>query len=145
MQQFNASLWKGLIEAIRSDDGRGIDSLHASVGLSDLVLSADPEDPEARTPLMWAYWFGKPAAASAILRAGANYNQLDAHGNSARWYAERLGCGASAERMSSAIDAKVRRLSMESIIARSHKADAPQQAPEGAVSAPKGRRRRPPL
>lgn len=145
MQQFDANLWKTLIEAIRADDGQRIDELHASIGLGDVVKASDPEDANGKTPLMWAYWMGSPSAASAVLRAGAVYAQLDAKGNSARWYAERLGCGVSAERMDVAIDANVRRLSMESVITRARAADEASTPPDGAHPIQSRRSRRPPI
>ena len=112
---------------VEADDGPGIDSL-ASIHraeLSAVLVSHHASDERRRTPLMLAYWWGKPLAAAALVNAGSDYQQGDAAGNGAAWYARRFGKGATEQSGARLIEANVRRLSMESVISTATAPDAP--------------------
>lgn len=115
--------------AIEADDDAGIGAMHASGHLARLLRSYDPADDKRRTPLMLAYWLNKPAAAKALVNAGSDYQQQDADGNNAAWYAQHLGVGERASQMDEAIEAGTRRLSMDRVIDQD-KAQSADQAPD---------------
>ena len=108
------------MHAIESDDAASIDSM-AAAGANEfkaVLVGRDPQDADCRTPLMLAYWWGKPLAASALVNAGSDYQQEDAKGRSAAWYARRFGKGQRELEMSRFIGVEERRISMESVIAK---------------------------
>jgi hypothetical protein len=118
MQTFQSELWTGLIRLVEADDGPGITAWAAPLGDSPSAVLRwhHPEDEDERTLLMLSYWWGKASAAKALVNAGADYQQQDAKGRGAAWYAQRFGKGAREIEMSNAIGAAVRRISMESVI-----------------------------
>lgn len=108
------------MHAIEADDSKTIEAM-ASTGGDDFVAllgAHHPSDEGQRTPLMLAYWWGKPLASTALVNAGSNYQQRDAKGHGAAWYARRFGKGQVEFEMSSLIDAGERRISMEDVIAK---------------------------
>lgn len=76
---------------------------------------------------MLAYWWGHSLAASALVQAGAVYEQTDAQGNNAAWYARRFGKGARQREMEQVIDSAERRISMEKILDRHQEAAEPAE------------------
>lgn len=120
MQLLDPTIWKSLMRAIEADDGNAIETMAATGGDDFVALlgAHHPLDEARRTPLMLAYWWGKPLASSALVNAGSNYQQRDARGHGAAWYARRFGKGLAESEMSSLIDAGERRLSMDKVIAK---------------------------
>ena len=111
------------MHAIEADDDKSIDSL-AAAGADDFratLVAFDPQDAERRTPLMLAYWWGKPLAAAALVNAGSDYQQQDAKGRGSAWYARRFGKGQSELDLTRQIEAGERRISMESVISKAEK------------------------
>lgn len=121
MQPPQLIFWKQLMSAIEADDSKAIDAMLAAgvENFAPLLSAHHPLDQAKRTPLMLAYWWGRPLAATALVNAGSLYQQEDANGNGAAWYARRFGKGEAEARMSSLIDAGERRLSMSKLISTS--------------------------
>jgi len=120
MQPPNHTIWTSLMHAIEVDDSKAIETM-ATAGGDDFVAllgAHHPLDEGQRTPLMLAYWWGRPLASTALINAGSNYQQRDARGHGAAWYARRFGKGLAESEMSSLIDAGERRISMEKVIAK---------------------------
>lgn len=118
------------MRAVDADDRAGIEALHAAGTLAPLLGAHKPDDDRRRTPLMLAYWYGKAKAAQALVNAGSDYQQPDAAGNSAAWYARHFGAGERQTQMNDAIEAGTRRLSMDRVIDQA-KAEAPPPPPAG--------------
>lgn len=65
---------------------------------------------------MLAYWEGKACAAGALIKAGANYHQVDAQRRDAAWYARHFGAGERQRALSTDLACRVTRISMEGVI-----------------------------
>jgi hypothetical protein len=111
-------MWQSLMHAIEADDASAIQAMSAAGGedFAALLCSHHPLDGVQRTPLMLAYWWGKPLASAALINAGSNYQQTDADGHGAAWYARRFGKGQAESELGSLIGAGERRISMEGVI-----------------------------
>jgi len=127
--------------AIEADDGHAIRDLVHDPVYRELLKGHAPDDEARRTPLMWAYWYGKPLASQALINGGSDYEQQDAAGESAIWYAHRFGNGALAEHLTERISATVRRLSMESKLKPQEGGSA--ESPNSPSPPPPPARRRP--
>lgn len=120
MQYENShSLWKALISAIQADSAADIAALAGLAGedFERTLLAHDPVDAFRRTPLMWAYWWGKAIASTALVNAGSDYTQKDANGHDAAWYARRFGKGNVEDAVRAHMGVQERRLSMGKVIA----------------------------
>ena len=120
MQPTDEADWHELMRLIDADDGPAVSAWldRFPDAPAPILFAVDPTDDLGRTPLMLAYWRGKPAAAKAIVNAGANYEQQDASGRNASWYARRFGKGDKEAKMARAIRASFRRMSMEEAIGK---------------------------
>lgn len=118
MQAFHPDVWAVLVQLVETDDGSGVAAWADSQADAPAAVLGwhHPDDEERRTLLMLAYWWGKASAAKALVNAGSNYQQADAKGRDAAWYARRYGKGARELELSNAIRASVRRISMQSVI-----------------------------
>lgn len=113
MQPSDIATWTALLELVRRNDLEALDIALASESSALALGWTEPEPGEGRTLLMLAYWWGHAAAANVLLRCGSQYQQVDAHGNHAGWYAARLGQGAIEERLASFIGASARKILLE--------------------------------
>ncbi|ART57124.1 hypothetical protein CBP36_19665 (plasmid) [Acidovorax carolinensis] len=118
MSNYDKEFWDRLFSLIQADDVEGIVAIIDSSFPDgrDALCWASPEDPEGRTPLMLAYWWGKAMAATALINCGSDYSQQDAKGRGAAWYAKRFGQGERELRLSNVIGAAVTRISMRGVL-----------------------------
>ena len=87
-------LWSQLRPQLREMSS---EEAEASDLLRTLINTFDPEDNEARTPMMWAYWLGNTDTGNMIGRMGENYHLEDASGRNGHWYHRNAGGGALEE------------------------------------------------
>lgn len=138
VQAFDPATWAELLRLVEQDDAAALETwLSGQPGVPPSALSwHDPADPLRRTALMLAYWGGHASAAHAIVNAQADYQQEDAEGHSAAWYARRFGKGQSEAELGHAIRISLRRMQMQDVIDQGDAADPTR---------PAGKRKRPDL